>query len=80
MSQIIIPADIAAYLDKAAKILTEHHRRLNLLLTLYADEGPADDWEISMEHNEAEIMAANLKMFADFAKFLSEVAGGQNDG
>ena len=82
MSQIVIPNDVAEHLVRAAAVLNERHKRLEYLLTLYADEDPADDWEweISMEHSEAEQMSQNLKIIADFAVFLSKFAGGQNDG
>jgi len=82
MNKIIIPKDVAEHLVKAAAVLKERHKRLEYLLTLYADEDPADDWEwqISMDHSEAEMMAKNLKNIADFAEFLSKFAGGQNDG
>jgi len=82
MSQIVIPNDVAENLVRAAAVLNERHKRLENLLALYADEDTADGWEwqISIDHFEAERMSQNLKKIAEFAEFLSKFAGGQNDG
>ena len=82
MSKIIIPADVAERLIKASKCLVERAERLDYLHALYADEDSAPDWEwqIKLDHSEAELMAKNLRNIAQFADWLSEFSGGHNDG
>jgi hypothetical protein len=82
MTNITIPNDVAEHLIKASGVLTARAARLEQLHTIYTDEDPAPDWEwqISMDHSEAEQLTADLRNIAQFAEWLSKFVGGRNDG